>query len=415
MSALAQLLFSKGYYVQGSDKHSSSNTEKLKKLGINVFIGHNENNVYGCDCVVYNYAIQENNPELKFAKENNLKIITRAELLGRLADTYENVISVSGAHGKTTTTAMISEIFLEANLKPTIHIGGSLNKLNNNCLLGENKFFITEACEFKDSFLSLSSSVGVILNIANEHLDYFKSFENIKKSFDKFASNSSKVVCDNDLKVDNSITFGAGGRYQSKDIVFTKKYTKFKVIKDNQEYLSVTLKAHGEHNVNNALASIIVADLYNIDKKHIKSALKNFGGIKRRFEVIKNSPFIIHDYAHHPDEIRSTIKTLKSIYKGKITVVFQPHTYSRTKSLMQEFIDALRLADNVYMYKTYSSREKYYKKGSARYLYEKLKQVGVSSKYYNSMKMIASDIKHKKKCILVLGAGNIEKICKYLK
>ena len=415
MSALAQLLFEKGYYVQGSDRHISSNVKNLTKRGVNVFIGHDKNNVGDCNIIVYNYAIQDNNPELVFAKENNLMIMSRAELLGIFASNYKNVIAISGAHGKTTTTAMISEIFLEAKLNPTIHMGGILNKINNNCLLGDDTLFITEACEYKDSFLSLKSSVGVILNIANEHLDYFKNFDNIKKSFGKFASNSEIAICENSLKIDNSITFGVGGRYKAGNIVFGKKYTRFEVIKDGEKYFNVMLKAYGRHNVNNALASIAVADIFKIDKKVIKRALRNFGGVKRRFEVIKNSPFIIHDYAHHPDEIKSVIKSLKEIYKGKITVVFQPHTYTRTKKLMSEFVESLSLADRVLIYKTYSAREKYDKRGSARYLYDKLNVAGVKSKYYLSMKTLASDIKYKKGCTLVLGAGNIEKICKYLK
>lgn len=415
MSALASLLHFRGFLVQGSDKSHSKWTEKLTKEGIKVFYGHSATNIGNANIIVINHAIDKNNEELKYAKKKRLLIISRAELLGLLAREFENVIAVSGAHGKTTTTTLLAEIFTKAGYNPTVHCGGDMSYVNSNVAIGDKKFFITEACEYKDSFLELSPDLSIILNIEREHLDYFKNFDNVKKSFQKFASQSDKVITSEKYNFkENQIIIGRD--IYAKKIKWTKRWTKFRVFRNKKPFMKVKLKAFGEHNVLNSLYAIETALLYNIDKKTIKDALKNFSGVKRRFEVIKQKPLIIHDYAHHPDEIKSVLQTIKKITKKKIMVVFQPHTYSRTEKLYKEFIESLSLADLVCIYKTYSSREKYTRKGSAKVLYDGLVKIRVACQFFKNITSLKQFVLSQKGyVVMILGAGNIDKFANLLK
>lgn len=417
MSGLASLLYYKGFTVQGSDKVKSEFTTKLEKLGIKVYYHHSLSNINNANIIVINSAIKDDNEELIYAKKNNLLILTRSELLGLISSDYKNVIAVSGAHGKTTTTSLIGEIFSLSGLKPTIHAGGIMKKFDSSFVVGESKYFITEACEYKDSFLSLNPTLALILNVEKEHLDYFKNYDNVKKSFYKFATKSNKIITNSTLDYSHDqITIGKD--YLAKNIKYKKQSTNFEVYKNDKKFLSVKLKAFGAHNVKNALYAVATADYYGIDKKIIVKALNNFSGVKRRFDIIKQSPLIIHDYAHHPDEIKSIIETVRNFSKDKIIVVFQPHTYSRTKKLMNEFVNVLSVCDEICIFKTYSAREKYDSNGSARALYNKLTEKKENVSYFiNQTKMreyIYGKL-DKNSQVIVLGAGNIEKFAYSLK
>ncbi|MDD4816155.1 MAG: UDP-N-acetylmuramate--L-alanine ligase [Clostridia bacterium] len=414
MCALAKLLTHNGNIVVGSD----SNPE-TKISGIKVFHEHNAENVKDIDCLVYNNAIAETNPEILEAKKLNIPVMSRAELLAEIASEYKYLISVSGMHGKTTTTEMIAEVFLEAGLEPTVHIGGISNCFKSNLYIGKKKFFITEACEYKDSFLTLKSGVGVVLNIEPEHLDYFKNFENIKKSFEKFANNSKKIISQKKYNFNNSINYGENGNFIAKNIKINEnKLFNFDIYKNNKLFGNFNLNSIAEHNIENALACTAVCDYFKINKKHIKEALENFKGVKRRMEFVNTSPIVIHDYAHHPTELNATISAVKKHYKKEILVVFQPHTFTRTKAFFKDFVKVLLKADKLFLIKTYSAREEEIEGATAKDLFEKTKPQKLDTYYFEDFISAQTEIKKHLKSnniLLILGAGDIDKMCENFK
>lgn len=411
MSALAKLLFDKGYGVMGSDACKSKETEKLKKLGIKVNYKPNIKDVELSDIVVTSSAISDDNKELKEAERLNKQILTRGELLGQISKTYKHVIAVSGAHGKTTTTALIAHIFMEAGLQPTVHIGGIMQGYESNLIEGKNKFFITEACEYKDNFLNLHPDFSVILNIEPEHLDYFKTFENVKKSFKQFAKQSKNFIAQEGL-FDKGLTLGKDYTYSN--FLETINGIEFDYYKNNTFVFHVKCPLHGKHNVFNILAAIAVAEKYNIYGQLTQKALASFKGVKRRSESyqFKNNSKLIFDYAHHPTEIKCSINSIKKFCKGDLIVIFQPHTYSRTKKLFSEFLQAFDGADKLIIFKTYPAREKYDRAGSAKILAKALnknKKCRYSTNYCILKKL---NVKQDD-CVLVLGAGDFYDKCKF--
>lgn len=408
MSALAIQLKNNGYYVQGSDIKPTEITKNLEKLGIKIFYGQKRTNIKNCNEIVVSGAINENNLELNEALIQGLKIKTRAELLAEVSKNYKNVIAISGAHGKTSTTEMVAEIFIDAGLKPTVHIGGISCKFNNNILLGKKKFFICEACEYKNSFLNLRPSTSAILNVEAEHLDFFKTFSNVKKGFDKFESLSK--TC---FKVDKkrSLVYCKKFFVQAKNIYHlgNGKYG-FDVFKNNQYIGKIYLNAVGKHNVLNSLVAISIALKYKVPFKKISQTLQNYKGVKRRYQIITEKPnFIVCDYAHHPTEIKKIIISTKRFRKGKIILAFQPHTYSRTATLFDNFVKSLSLADEVHIVKTYSAREKFFEKGSAKNLADSIKNSFYHSSMLNAFKNIKKHLKQGD-TLLILGAGNIDEL-----
>ena len=348
MSALALLVKSEGKIVTGSDLSKSAITKKLKQKGVKVYKKHRATNIKNCDLVVYSGAVPSENPEIKMANQKNIPVIERSELLYLISKQYKNVIAVSGTHGKTTTTAMIAYIFMICGLNPTVHIGGEFGAIDGNIKLGRKEFFITEACEFRDSFLTLKPTVSVINNIELEHLDYFKNFDNEVKSFNKFAYKTKKTCFINSKiaplikKEDNIRTYG----YSNSNSLYVRnirlgsdnKYS-FDCYKGKCYIGNFKLNVYGKHNIENALAAISVCLEYGIDYNVIYLGLKSFTNVHRRFELVGlyKKCMMIHDYAHHPTEIFNTIKTCKEVFKKKVICVFQPHTYSRTKTLIENF------------------------------------------------------------------------------
>lgn len=411
MSGLAKFLQKEGHKISGSDINPEVTLPNAK-----IFHGHSKNNIQNVDVVVYNNAIQKNNPELLEAKRQKIRIMSRAELLAEIASKYKNVISVSGMHGKTTVTEMIAEILITAGKKPTVHIGGISKCFNSNILIGKKDFFVTEACEYKDSFLTLKSNYGIILNIEPEHLDYFKNFNNIKKSFEKFANNSKQVIINNELMLNNSKILQKNSNYYAKNIIKNNFGYIFDCFNNKNFVCQIKLNAIGIHNIENALTAISVCKALKIKTKHIQKALENFQGTKRRMEKICESPLVFHDYAHHPSQIIETIKTIQEFYKEKILVVFQPHTFSRTKSFFNEFVDALKLCDKTILFKTYSARENKINGATAFDLYERLKQEKSNTEYFEDFKLLKEYLlKQDDYLILILGAGDIENLANKLK
>ena len=428
MSGLAILLKKSGKKVSGSDLAKSDGTKRLKEQGVKVFIGHKSRHIKGCDLLVFSGAIKEDNPELLEAKKSNIPTIERSLLLRYVSDDYKNVIAVSGTHGKTTTTAMIAYIFSLAGLNPTVHLGGMFEKINGNVLIGEKDFFITEACEFRDSFLTLSPDVSIITNFEEEHLDYFKTFNKEIDSFLNFSINSkdtcfANVSCKKYLGEQEKLIYvGEKTGYHienlNKDI--SKKYS-FDVFLGEKYVDNFSLNVYGEYNTQNALMAICVALHYKIDKKTIKNALSTFENVHRRFEKvgIYEGNIVLRDYAHHPTEIMQSIKTCKEVFDKKIICIFQPHTFSRTRSLIDKFTTCFDGVDKLFLVKTYSARESFDYVGSATFLRDKIEekkpQFEVRGDFSNRRTLTLIKKSKFKNCVLLfLGAGNVEEISRKL-
>ena len=418
MSALAKLVADLGYKVAGSDRTKSDITKQLKESGIKVFYSHKSSNIKGQDLIVYSGAIGQDNAELLSAKKNCIDIMERSTFLGKLSKSYKQVIAIAGTHGKTTTTAMIGYAFILAGLNPTIHLGGQSNLLGGNLYKGSNNFFITEACEFRDSFLTLSPNISVITNIEREHLDYFKSFEREIMSFNKFAKKTKEAVFVNFDNKDyfreelNVMFFNSYFMAKNLSIWQDGKY-EFDLYINKKFIEHIKLNICGKYNVSNALAMISVCRFYDISWQVIKLALLTFENVERRFEYLGEfgSNVVVSDYAHHPTEIANAIKTCQEKYNKQPVCVFQPHTYSRTKLLINEFVDVFLHVSKLLIVKTYSAREKYEYLGSAEHLCDKLK----SKKKYSMLQVcnkeeilpLLQKSNLQNSVILFLGAGDI--------
>jgi len=424
LSALAQVLKNEGFIVAGSDVVKSEITEKLEKSGIKVVYNQNAKNIsnFNPDLVVYTGAIKDDNKELNFVHKNNILCLERPKFISKILPFYKNVISISGTHGKSTTTCMIGEIFYNAGLNPTLHLGAESINLNANFLAGDNNYFINEACEYRKSFLDFKSDVGVILNIEEDHPDCYKNFSEINHAFSEFFNICDNVVVHekylNSLEIideSKAISFGiSSSNFSVKNIkTLNNGGSSFDVYKNNEFFESFVLNIFAEHNVFNALASIAVADFYGIDKTIIKESLQNFKGIKRRFEKAK-SKFtceVYFDYAHHPTEIKKLLQEIQ-FFNKPVICVFQPHTFTRTKQYFNDFLNSFNLAYQTVFYKTYSAREKALKGGRSKDIYLNLKNKQ-NVFYYNSFNKIIKHLKKyaKSNCIvLFVGAGDIYNI-----
>lgn len=424
MSALALLTKSFNIEVSGSDQNYDSIANKLRKHNINVSIGHSANNITNnCDLVVYTGAIKEDNIEYVTAKQNNIETMERSQFLGEICKLYSNVIAIGGTHGKTTTTAMIGNIFEFAKLNPTVHLGGISNNFNSNLKLGNKKYFITEACEYRNSFQYIFSNCCVITSTDPDHLDSYKSVNDLKLAYQTFANHSNTIVITPNVKgMDIKKNFILVGENENcnlcaKNLKCNKYgFYSFDAWLDGKYLANFKLNVVGKYNVYNALCAIAVALEHNISIATIYDALLAFSGVKRRNEnigIINNVP-IICDYAHHPTEIEKTISANKKIYKN-ILCIFQPHTYSRTKNFMPHFINAFKGVKKLIIYKTYPAREEKIAGGDAKDLF-KLVKLKKDNKFYVDNKYqlkntVYSNLKNID-CILVLGAGNIYNIVK---
>ena len=411
MSGLCQLAVSFGAEVKGSDSGNNPEIDRLKAMGITVNNNHSADNITrDIDLVVYTTAIRTDNPEYLIAKELGIKTMERAEFLGEISRLYETVIAVSGTHGKTTTTAMLGEIFVLAGLNPTIHIGGESIGLKGNTIVGDNKYLIVEACEYKESFRFLSPTIAVITNIELDHLDYYKDYSAIQLAFQNFADKSNAVVLSKDCDITHKNITTIFGDWEIKSVEFIGNGYNFNVYKYGVFYDSFRLNLLGYHNVINSLFAIAVADRLGIAKDTICRAISGFMGVGRRYETIRkfdNGCRVIIDYAHHYTEIKNSVAGIKDIY-GRLLVIFQPHTYSRTAKLFNEFVDTLSAIDNLVLYKTYPARETTIKGGTAKDLFAAVKSKRKA--YFESIDGLLKFINHNTKnfdCILVLGAGDL--------
>lgn len=431
MSGLAEILKNLGYTVSGSDMKTSEVTKKLENIGITVYPFHNEENIKNPDLVVYTVAVKEDNPEIIKARSLNIPVIDRATLLGEIMKTYPFSIAISGTHGKTTTTSMVSTIMLESKMDPTIHIGGELSIIGGNTKIGGHKYFITEACEYFGSFLKFHPFLAVILNIELDHVDYFKDIEHIKDTFFQFASLVPKdgyvVACVDDVNVCellgklscNIITYGISNEeaiWSAKSINFDGKgCASYTLTYKGEKVADITLSVPGIHNVSNSIAAAASCYALGCTIDAIKDGLYKFTGTHRRFETkgAVDGIRVVDDYAHHPSEVRATLKAAKNMGYSKIWCVFQPHTYTRTKSLMREFASAFSCADTVIVSDIYAAREKDSGEVHASMLAEKLVSQGVDAIYISSFEAIVDFLENNASpgsLIITMGAGDIYKV-----
>ena len=376
MSGLAEILHDRGFKVSGSDMKASPLTEHLESLGISVqFPQKSENIVPGIELCVYTAAISEDNPEFQEVKRQNIPMMSRAELLRRIMKNYKEAINVSGTHGKTPTPSMIGEILMEAQMDPTITVGGMMKDIGGNLRVGKSDVFLAEACEYTNSFLSFFPTIEVVLNVEEDHLDFFKDINDIRASFRKFIEKLPEngiLIFNKDIPhaeffLENLpgrkiITFGHQDADYTANFISYAHFARpsFTLFENGEDRGLVTLGVTGEHNIYNSLSAIAVARAIGIPFETIKKGLMEFSGTDRRFQLKGevNGFTIIDDYAHHPQEIAATIATAKKYPHKKLWVAFQPHTYSRTLALMDDFAGALSQADEIILADIYAAREK---------------------------------------------------------
>ncbi len=431
MSGIAEILVKWGYQVSGSDGTKSSQTDWLESNGVKVNIGQvSENITEDIDLVVYTAAIKEDNPELVKAKELGIPTVERGEFLGEITKLYKDTIGIAGTHGKTTTTSMVACAFLEANLDPSIQVGAVLSNIDGNYRVGNSDYFIIEACEYCESYLSFQQRSAIVLNIDDDHLDYFGNIDNIQKSFEKYVSHLPEdgflvlniddercYALRNSTKA-NVITFGSGDNadWHYEDLEFDEEgCPSYSVYHQGENKGTIKLNVTGVHNVMNSLACIALCNAYGIDVDTVAKALLKFGGASRRLEYkgMFNGAKVFDDYGHHPTEIKATSNAIKNKKYNESWVIFQPHTYSRTVQHLDDFARSLMHFDNVIVTDIYAARESNTYGVTSKDLYDKLLSMGKKATYISDFDEIVKFIKSKVQqndVIITLGAGTVTNI-----
>ncbi len=432
LSAIAEILLARGYKVSGSDMKESDITDKLRAQGAEIYIGHRAENVENADLVIYSAAISDENPEMVRAKEKNAVLAGRAEILGILMDEFENSIAISGTHGKTTTTSMVSLILDNAKLDPTILVGGNLAEIGGNVRVGGSSFFVTEACEYRDSFLELRPMTEVILNIDSDHLDYFKDIDHIVKSFKRFTENIKRggrlIAYDSNpflsgiiKEIPQTITYGYNGNsvYSISDITFSHTgMPSFDVSYKGQLLGRAELNVPGEHNILNATAAFACCHQMGVSPEVIIDTLGKYTGTQRRFDIqgtTKKGVTVVDDYAHHPTEIRATLSAAQNIPHNRLWCLFQPHTYTRTLALMDEFAEAFSDADILILADIYAAREKNIYKVTSETLADSIKahHPDKDVRYMKDFREMADFVEKNTESgdlVITMGAGDIFKV-----
>ena len=432
MSGLAEILLERGFQVSGSDANKSALTEKLEANGAVIMYGQKAENITDdIDAVVYTAAIHPDNPEYKAVVEKKIPMLTRAELLGQIMKNFSTAVAVSGTHGKTTTTSMLSEILMSAGKDPTISVGGMLDSIGGNIRVGGHDVFVTEACEYTNSFLSFFPTISLILNIEADHLDFFKDLDDIRHSFRRFAElipENGTLIINSDIDRYEEISGGLPckvitvgkekdrSRYCAENISYDNSAcASYDLLVDGEVKERITLHVPGEHNVYNSLAAVAASVEMGVTYEEIRKGFEQFGGIHRRFEKKGEigGVTIIDDYAHHPQEIAATLTTAAKYPHHEIWCVFQPHTYTRTKALMDEFAESLSLADHVVLADIFAAREQNTLGVSSGDLADRIRKRGTDVHYLRSFDAIETFLLEK--CIngdllITMGAGDIVKV-----
>ena len=432
MSGLAHIAVGHGFKVTGSDWNESPITKRLEDMGINIAYGHdavNEAGIKAASLVVYTAAAKDDNPEMILARKLNKRVIDRAEFLGAIMKNYKNAVGVAGTHGKTTTTSMLAHAMIYAELDPTISVGGELDLIGGNIRAGGHDYFVTEACEYTNSFLKFYPTVALITNIEEDHLDFFSGIDEIIESFTKFAmltggkgkvvamggdENIRKALDGADLDV---ITYGMTDEfdYYPENLAYHAGYPVFDVQHEGKTICHLQLNVPGEHNVLNALATIAVCDILGVDAEIAAKGIETFKGTHRRFEKkgYVGNAIVIDDYAHHPTEIKATLKAAKAFPHNKIRCIFQPHTYSRTRTLWKEFTEAFDDCDELILTHIYAAREVFDGVTRPEDLAKEIAERGVNAKYIEEFSNIVKYIKENAQdgdIVFTMGAGDVTDI-----
>lgn len=429
MSGFAMLLNNRGFRITGSDSHISDMTEHLEELGIKIFYDQSRDNIpEDTDLVVYTAAISEDNPEFMAAKKRGIPMMTRAEMIGQIMKNYSNAIAVSGTHGKTTVTSMLSYIYIAAELDPTISVGAMLDIIDGNLRIGSSENWIMEACEYTNSFLSFTPTTAIILNIEEDHLDFFKDINDIRHSFRLFAEllpedgllviNSS---IDNYEEISNNlpckvVTYGidnSSADYSADNISYDSSgYGSYDLMINGSFAQRITLRVPGIHNISNSLAALAVAYSQGLNPEAINQGITGFRGADRRFQ--KKGELggitIIDDYAHHPSEIKATLTAAANYPHNDIWVVFQPHTYTRTRAFLKEFAQSLSYADNIILTDIYAAREQDPGDISSIDIINELEALGKKAYYFSSFEDIENFILKtlvNGDVLITMGAGDV--------
>ena len=434
MSGIAQILHSWGIQVTGSDRAESIFTKELEEKGIKVYYHQGKENITNnYDLVVYTAAIKEDHEELLQARNLGIKTMERGEFLGEVTKLFPKTIGISGTHGKTTTTAMTSKIWIDANLDPSIQVGAHLSFLNGNYRVGKSPYFIIEACEYCDSFLNFDIESAVVLNIDDDHLDYFKTIENTRNSFQKYVS---KVKSEGVLILNQDdeycyelrnytkakvITIGSkNADYTYRNVAYnTQGYPTYDLYYQNEYLDKISLSVPGMHNIYNSLSSIALSRFYGISLDQIKESLAQFHGASRRLEYkgLFKGARVYDDYGHHPTEVEAVAKSIQEMDYHKSFVIFEPHTYSRLISHLEDFASSLSMFDEIIIYKIYAAREENLFHISEDDLKEELQKLGKSSsviKDFASIKEYLENNIHESDIVITLGAGEITKLSEIL-
>ena len=428
MSAIAKVMLEEGHEVSGSDLKLSPITDALSRIGAIIFQGHSEDNLGRVDLVVVSSAVSEANPELQAARERRVTVVKRAEMLGRLMKQRAG-IAIAGTHGKTTTSALIAHTLEKAGLDPTILVGGEMLDIGSNAKLGKGRYLVAEADEFDGSFLHLEPQIAVVTNVEPEHLDYYKSFNQAVDAFHQFIESVPEdgqvIICGDDPQLNlikgyskatvSTYGFGEGADWRATSMnKMASGSFEFDVEHRGSAYRRFRIGITGEHNVLNALAAVVVNSIIGIAPEITGTALASFRGVKRRFEIKgeMDGIIIVDDYAHHPTEIRATLKAAKERFgDNRIVAVFQPHTYSRTKFLFQEFTFCFGDADEVIITDTYAAREKDEWGISSADLADALHHSNV--RYIASLQDAAQTISHELNqgdVLITIGAGDVHRV-----
>lgn len=430
MSGLAQWLLSRGLAVSGCDLSESPITERMRRSGIPVEIGHAASHIAGADLVVHTLAASDDNPEIKAAREKGLPVLSRAQLLGHIMDEYPHSIAVAGTHGKTTTTALITMLMNAAGLMPTVLLGGMLDAIAGNAQISDSPYFVAEACEYRGSFLHMHPTIGIILNIDGDHLDYYHGLDQVYQSFAQFARQIprdglligwgddplirrliTEVSC-------RTLTFGLGAQnqIQAQAITFNAEgMPSFSCRTGDNLIGSFHLNIPGRHNITNTLAAIALGYSLGIEPKLMQDSLAFFRGVRRRFEIVgrSNGVVVIDDYAHHPTEIQATLQAVHRVPHKRIFCVFQPHTYSRTQILFDDFVHAFGLIDQLVILDIYAARERDPGTVHARDLASRIARTGLSCVYLPTFGDAVSYLQQNCRSgdlLLTMGAGDVYRV-----
>ncbi len=434
MSGIALILKDWNYDIVGTDRELSQPVENLIKNDIKVNIGHSYDNITDdIDLVVRTAAIKDDNEEVRSARDKGIEVIDRATMLGFILSKYDNSICIAGTHGKTTTTSIVSEILIKAEKNPTITVGGHLPSINGNLKIGEKDYIVAEACEYVNSFLKFYPTVAGILNVEHDHLDFFKTFDDVLNSFNQFAKNvddNGYLIINSDIKgiskiLDgvkcNIITFGKKDADYTFDVIDIdeKGYPTFNILNNGKIVCSTKINMPGEYNILNAVAGFAISMALNLNKDNVANSIKEYRGVDRRFQFkgYFNEIPVVDDYAHHPTEITSLLTAVKKGSYNKIFTIFQSHTYTRTKELLEEFGVSLKDSDVIYVADIYSARETNVYNIHPEDVVNEIKKYNKNAKYVQNYEEVKESLlKEAKKgdIILTVGAGDIYLLGEYL-